>query len=116
MTDRKKFRRWLSELRRKFPSAIPVRVYLVKPSKIPGLCGESDPISDPETGDTKRVVIRIADNLSKQATADTLAEEWAHALRFHLKLDAGPNGHDEIYGAIFNKLKEKWLHDDDGEG
>lgn len=106
MTDLKKFKKWVRELRKLFPSSYPVRVMLVHPSKVPdradGYC-HAYGVNHPD-----HFNIYVANNLSISATADTLAEEWAHCLRFHVwKYDG--DAHDSIYAAIFGEIKRGWL-------
>lgn len=103
MTDRTLFENWKRRLRKEFPSCYPVRVLLVSPSRIPAKNGTC------EADERRRFTIRIADNQPWQLTLDTLMEEWAHLLRFHLWHIDGVE-HDAIYGAIFNTIKAKW-HD-----
>ena len=106
MTDLKKFRKWVREIRKLFPSTYPVRVMLVHPSKVPdradGYChayGEDHP---------ERFNIYVANTMSPSSTADTLAEEWAHCLRWHIwKYDG--DAHDAIYSSIFGEIKRGWL-------
>ena len=78
MTDRRDFRRWVKRLRKEFAPCYPVRVLLVKPSRIPANNGTC------EADNAKRFTIRIADGQTWQTTLETLWEEWAHMLRFHL--------------------------------
>lgn len=114
MFDRKKFWSRARELRRKFPSCYPVRIRIVSANSIKGHYGLT--IAYAVNGDLKSCVIKLADTMDLSTALDTLAEEWAHALRYHLfKVHDGKNGHDQIYGAIFNKIKEEWLHDDDDD-
>lgn len=112
MTDRREFRRWVRELRTRWPSLYPVRVLLVPPSKVPhgdhGACIGTSADDDRPT----RFTIYVADNQSRTQTADTLAEEWSHVLRMHI-WSFGAESHDAIYGAIFNELKREWLHGGD---
>lgn len=90
----------------------PVRIHLVHPSKVPDSKENHCTTQSYERdGKLSHFRIWIANNQSEQGTADSLADEWAHVLRWHIYLvDDGPNGHDAIYGAIYNEIKEKWLH------
>lgn len=52
--------------------------------------------------------VHISNSLSYDSMVDTLWEEWAHVLRLHHPHVDGSEVHDEIYGAIFNKIKAKF--------
>lgn len=86
----------------------PVRIWLVPPAEVPekhlGHCQAYE-----REGRLAFFRIWIADNLSTEATWDTLAEEWAHVLRMHnYPIPAANEGHDAIYGAWFNEIKANW--------
>lgn len=104
MTDRKRFASWVRWLRRRFPSDIPVRVRLSPPERMPakhfGFC-----VFDDETG---RAVLDVADNQNEIQTRESLFEEWAHVLRFHLHRIGEPPWHDALYGVLFTLLKDAW--------
>lgn len=112
MFDRQKFWRRARELRKEFPSCYPVQIKIVSVRSIPGHYGLT--IAYAVDGYLKRCVIKLAETMDLSTALDTLAEEWAHVLRYHLFwIHDGKNGHDQIYGAIFNKIKEEWLHGDE---
>lgn len=102
MCDPKLVRRWRRFLNREFKSVYPVRVKLVHPKEIPTHDGYTTASAD------KRFTIKISNALDWSATQITLWEEWAHVLRFHLWHVDGGEGHDQIYGAIFNQIKQAW--------
>lgn len=104
MTDRAEFHAWVRWLRRNFPGARPVRVYLCKRRLIDGHHGLCTLYHD-----AGRATIQIADDQNAEQTLDTLLEEWAHYLRDHLPPMRGHDSdHDEIYGVIYARLKRSW--------
>lgn len=111
MTDRKQFRKWVRELRKLWPLTYPVQVFLVHPSHpcLEGNYGHTYAFGD-ETPEKFRIYVTNHINLS--STADTLAEEWAHCLRFHMWKNNG-KAHDAIYSAIFGEIKRTWMDDSD---
>jgi hypothetical protein len=98
-TDKADFKRWVAWLRKHFRPCYPVTVKLVEPSKMPvahsGQCTATE---------GRRFTIKICAGMDWQVTQDTLFEEWAHMLRFHLWNIDGDE-HDAIYGAIYNTIK-----------
>lgn len=107
MTDAGKFRNWVRWMRKNFRGEYPVRVYMVPRAQIKeGELGETflrQSVTGPE-----RMLVRVSEAENEDLTIDTLIEEWAHYLRFHLPKFGDPENHDPIYGAIFNEIKSKW--------
>lgn len=101
--------RWL---RRRWPLASPVRVVRVGPAVLArdhpgGAYGDCQ--RDTSSG---RFTIRIVNVGSADALVETLIEEWAHALRWHLpQYGDGADWHDDIFGAIHNRVRKMWLED-----
>ena len=100
------FRWWVRWLRRHFPAHYPVRVMHVKPSQLAKQYGRCE--VEYNGKQIKRFTIRVVDNLPAVAERDTIWEEWAHCLRMHLLHVGDVEGHDQIYGAIFNAIKQSW--------
>lgn len=111
MTDHKKFRKWVRELRKSWPMTYPVFVFFVPPGHkhLEGHDGHTHAFGKEKP---EKFHIYIASNLNSGSTADTLAEEWAHCLRFHMWKNGG-KAHDPIFSAIFGEIKRTWLDDDD---
>lgn len=75
----------------------PVRVRIVPPSKAgdwDGLC----------TYDKKSVYIQLRAGLTDGEAAETLLEEWSHALRSECPLQI-EDEHDQLFWAIYSKLQ-----------
>tara|TARA_B000000557_G_C20456525_1_gene309482 strand:+ start:184 stop:507 length:324 start_codon:yes stop_codon:yes gene_type:complete len=93
----KKLKSVLRWLRRHYPVKRPVRVRIVPPSKAgdwDGLC----------TYDKKSVYIQLRAGLTDGEAAETLLEEWSHALRSECPLQI-EDEHDQLFWAIYSKLQ-----------
>lgn len=126
MTDRKLFRRWVARLRREFPGRYPVRVLLVPSHQLTRdhgreMCGDccfddGGPAGSGDEGDPAagRCTIRIAQSMNATTTRDTLIEEWAHYLQWHLLPRACREPeHGPVYAAIYSLILSSFRGDTD---
>jgi hypothetical protein len=95
-----KTKRWL---RRRYPLPFPCRVYLRRRAVMDGAAGWF--ITTPKGGR-----ILIDQNLSDSSKAETLLEEWAHAVRHAspVKVDYEREPHDAMFWAILGEITKDW--------
>lgn len=106
------FRKLVKRLRKAFPPKIPVRVYYVSKKRVQKAYGSSEyDLFGLTVYDTEKEIISIyiAEDDHHQHVVDTLIEEWAHMLRYHLPTMAGDRDHDEIFGSIRNRIMQYLL-------
>lgn len=90
-------------LRKNYGLPFPCRIIVVSVGRIPGCMGEF-------RWHEERGLIRIANNLTQALMAETLLEEYAHAIRHSLPVGVDYEGepHDGMFWAIYGELVNKW--------
>lgn len=90
-------------LRHNYPLPWPCRIRLTEENTIKGCLGQF--LHDGERG-----LIRICKQSPMPTQAETLIEEYAHALRHALPLGVDYEGepHDAIFWAIYGELINNW--------
>lgn len=102
--------RWL---RKHFPGEHPVMVRRLSSDRMPKdtdgrpLDGSTQMFANKD-GSIHSFRIYIKKGMSHGDTITALWEEWAHYHRLHSPNVAGSEGHDEVFGSWYNRIKCKW--------
>ena len=93
-------KKWLKD---KYPLPFRCRIQVVDPGVIPDCLGEFRWLND-------RGLIRISKDGTEATMAETLLEEYAHALRHSLPMAVDYDGepHDAMFWSIYGELVNCW--------